>query len=75
MTALAAALSAGNLPASEEHQIDLESGTFSRIVDAIVMISAAEKQGEQMNVQFQRLLKSGENIACGGNGQIEGEVG
>jgi len=73
LSALAAAFSAGNLPASEEHQIDLENDTFSRIVDAVVMISAAEKQGKQIGAQFQRLLKSGENIACGGNGQIEEE--
>jgi hypothetical protein len=75
LSALAAGFSAGNLPAAQDQHIDLESGVFSRIVDAVVMISAAEKSGDQVAAQFQRFLKSGENIACGGNGQLEGEDG
>jgi hypothetical protein len=75
LSALAAAFSAGNLPAAEDQHIDLENGVFSRIVDAVVMISAAEKQGKRITKQFQCFLRCGEDIACGGNGQIEDRKG
>lgn len=73
LSAMAAAFSAGNLPLGEGQFSALDDDAFPQVVDAVVMIAAVEKEGEQINEQIQNFLKIGEDIACGGSGQIEAE--
>ena len=71
LCALAASFSGGKIPAADNQDVDLEGSVFPKIVDAVVMAAAAEKQGEQILEQLQCFLASGKDIACGGNGRIE----
>lgn len=72
MAAFGAALSGGGLPAFEDQYIEVDSTAFAQIVNAAVMVAATEKNGEELHQQFALFLKCGEDIACGGNGQVDG---
>jgi len=71
LVALGAGLSGGNIPVPDNQYVEVDSAAFAQTVDAAVMISASEKKGEQLHEQFAQFLKFGEDIACGGNGQVE----
>jgi len=70
MSALAVAFSGAKMQVAEGQFMDLDTAVFPQMVDSAVMVAACEKSGEKMIEQFQQFLKSGEDIACGGNGQI-----
>lgn len=75
LAASAAAFSAGNLPLEGGHRVDLDAEAFPGVIDAIVMVSATEKQGKEIYQQLKKFLRIGEDIACGGNGQIDDAEG
>lgn len=75
LAASAAAFSAGNLPLEGGHRVDLDAEAFPGVIDAIVMVSATEKEGKEIYAQLKKFLRSGEDIACGGNGQIDDSEG
>lgn len=74
LSALAVAFSGAKLPVAEDQTVDMDTAVFPQMVDGAVIVAACEKKGEEMTVQFQQFLKSGEDIACGGNGQIHGKA-
>jgi hypothetical protein len=71
LAASAAAFSGGYLPLEEGHRVDLEPAVFAQVIDAIIMVSAVENNGQEIHRQLQHFLLSGEDIARGGNGLIE----
>jgi len=71
LSALAVAFSGGKLPVSEDQFMEMDNAAFPEMVGAVVMSAVCEKQGEEMIEQFKISLRSGEDIACGGNGQIK----
>jgi len=75
LAAFGVALSGGGLPAFEDEYIEVDGAAFAQIVDAAVMVAATEKKGEELHQQFALFLKCGEDIACGGNGKVEGLKG
>jgi hypothetical protein len=70
LSAMAAAFSAGNLPVSDDQFVDIDDAAFTQVVDAAVMVSAGDKEGEAIYRQLERFLRCGEDIARGGSGQI-----
>lgn len=72
LTALAVACSESKLTVFEDQEINMDSSTFPQIIAAAVLIAANEKTGEQIDDQFRVFIRIGENIAKGGNGQING---
>lgn len=75
LCALAASFSAGNAPLGDGHRLDLDPAIFPQLIDGVVMVSATEKQGEELKDRLRVFLASGEDIARGGNGEIKGEAG
>lgn len=75
LCALAASFSVGNVPLGHGQHMDLDPAVFPQIVDGVVMASAAEKKGEEIKERLRTYLRSGEDIARGGNGEIKGEAG
>ncbi len=69
--ASAAVLSAGNLPVQKDQHVELDKHLFPTIIDSIVMVSASEKNGQDLLDRLQLFLRSGEDIARGGNGSID----
>lgn len=74
MSALAVAFSGPKMLVAEDQFMDVDTALFPQMVDAAVMAAACEKQGKKIIEQFQQFLKSGEDIACGGNGQINSKI-
>ncbi|HKJ18514.1 MAG TPA: hypothetical protein VJ984_14265 [Xanthomonadales bacterium] len=70
MCALAATFSEGNVPMGEGQHLDVDPAIFLQLVDGVVMVSAAEKEGEKIKDRLRTYLLSGQDIACGGNGEI-----
>lgn len=71
LAASAAAFSAGNLPLEGGHRVELDAEAFPAVIEAVVMVSATEKKGREIHARLKKFLRSGEDIACGGNGRIE----
>lgn len=69
--ASAAVLSAGNLPINKDQHIDLEDHIFPSVIDSVVLVAAAERSGPELFERLQLFLRSGEDIAQGGNGMVE----
>jgi hypothetical protein len=75
LAALGVAFSDGTMPVPDEDHVEVDPAAFPQIVAAAVMVAATEKKGEQIHERFALFMRSGEDIACGGNGQVEGMVG
>jgi hypothetical protein len=71
LAAFSVAFSGGNIPSGDDDYVDMDPAAFAQTVDAAVMVSACEKKGQELHEQFARFLRSGEDIACGGNGAID----
>ncbi len=70
LAALAVACSESKLTVVEDQQIKMDSSSFAQIVAAAVLIAANEKSGVQIDDQFRMFIRIGEDIAKGGNGQL-----
>jgi hypothetical protein len=71
LCAVAASFSEGNAPLGDGHHVDLDAAVFPQIIDGVVMISAMEKQGEEIKDRLRAFIASGEDIARGGNGELK----
>jgi hypothetical protein len=71
LCAMAAAFSAGNVPLGQGQHLDVDPAVFHQLVDGVVMVSAAEKKGEEIKDRMRTYLLSGQDIACGGNGELK----
>ena len=74
MSALAVAFSGPKMLVADDQFMDVDTALLPQMVDAAVMVAACEKKGEKLIERFQQLLKSGEDIACGGNGLINSKT-
>lgn len=75
LCALAAAFSSGTAPLGEGQYLDLDPSVFPQMVDGAVMVAATEKKGKEINERIRTFIKSGEDIAQGGNGEMKGDTG
>jgi hypothetical protein len=71
MSAMAAVHSERTLQVAKGQKLELDSDAFPHIVAAIAMMSTSAAEESRVERQYRQILKSGEHIACGGNGQIE----
>ena len=71
LAAFGVAFSGGNIPSGEDEYVDMDPAVFAQTVDAAVMIAACEIKGRELHDRFAQFLRSGEDIACGGNGVVD----
>lgn len=69
LSCMAVAFSGGKLALNKDQSVDLDASVFTEVVGTVVMISASENDGVQINQRLKQFLLNAKDIACGGSGK------